>query len=67
VSDPAGRGVPADLARVVRDDGSVRPVRAVATMLARPRAVADAVALRAGTAAALKTVAAALASLARSA
>jgi len=45
----------------------VRPVRAVATMLARPRAVADAVALRGGTAAALKTVAAALGRLARSA
>jgi len=67
VSDPAGRGVPADLARVVRDDGRVRPVRAVAAVLARPRALADAVALRAGTAAALKTVAATLASLARSA
>jgi adenosylhomocysteine nucleosidase len=67
VADPANRGVPADLARVVGDDGRVRPVRAVATMLARPRAVADAVALRGGTAAALKTVAAALGRLARSA
>jgi hypothetical protein len=45
----------------------VRPVRAVATMLARPRVLADAVALRAGTAVALKTVAAALGSVARSA
>jgi nucleoside phosphorylase len=67
VSDPAGRGVPADLARVVRDDGSMRPVRAVVTMLARPRALADAVALRAGVAAALRTVAVTLATLARTA
>jgi adenosylhomocysteine nucleosidase len=65
VSDPAGRGVPADLARVVQDDGRVRPIRAVTAMLARPRALADAVALRAGTTAALKTVAAALATLSR--
>jgi nucleoside phosphorylase len=65
VSDAAARGVPADLARVVRDDGRVRPMRAVATMLARPGAVADAVALRAGTTAALKTVAATLGTLAR--
>jgi adenosylhomocysteine nucleosidase len=65
VSDPAGRGVPADLARVVQDDGRVRPMQAVSAMLARPRALADAVALRAGTAAALKTVAAALGTLSR--
>ena len=65
VSDPAERGVPADLARVVHDDGRVRPMRAAATMLARPRALADAVALRTGTAAALKTVAAMLGTLAR--
>jgi adenosylhomocysteine nucleosidase len=65
VSDPAARGVPADLARVVQDDGRVRPMRAVTAMLARPRALADAVALRAGTTAALKTVAAALGTLAR--
>lgn len=67
VSDPAGRGVPADLARAVGDDGRVRTMRAVATMLARPRALADAVALRAGTLAALKAVAGALGSVARSA
>lgn len=67
VSDPAGRGVPADLARAVGDDGRVRTVRAVAAMLARPRALADAVALRAATAAALKAVAAALGSVARAA
>jgi len=65
VSDPAARGVPADLARVVQDDGRVRPMRAVTAMLARPRALADAVALRAGTTAALRTVAAALGTLAR--
>jgi adenosylhomocysteine nucleosidase len=65
VSDPAGRGVPADLARVVHDDGRVRPMRAVTAMLARPRALADAVALRAGTTAALKTVAAMLGTLSR--
>ncbi len=65
VSDPAARGVPADLARVVHDDGRVRPMRAVTAMLARPRALADAVALRAGTTAALKTVAAALGTLSR--
>ena len=65
VSDPAGRGVPADLARVVQDDGRVRPMRAVTAMLARPRALADAVALRAGTTAALKTVATTLATLSR--
>jgi adenosylhomocysteine nucleosidase len=67
VCDPAGRGVPADLARAVHDDGRVRPMRAVTTMLARPRALADAVALRSGTLAALKTVAAALGTLARTA
>ena len=65
VSDAAGRGVPADLARVVRDDGRVRPLRAVGAVLARPGALADAMALRAGTAAALKTVAVALAKLQR--
>ena len=65
VSDPAGRGVPADLARVVQDDGRVRPLRAVSAVLARPGALADAMALRAGTTAALKTVASALGRLQR--
>ena len=65
VSDPAGRGVPADLARVVQDDGRVRPLRAVSAVLARPRALADAMALRAGAAAALKTVAATIGKLQR--
>jgi adenosylhomocysteine nucleosidase len=64
VSDPASRGVPADLAQVVQDD-RVRPMRAVTAMLARPRALADALALRTGTTAALKTVAGTLATLAR--
>jgi adenosylhomocysteine nucleosidase len=66
VSDPAGRGVPADLARIVQTDGRVRPMRAVSAMLARPGALADAVALRAGTTSALKTVAVMLGTLARS-
>jgi adenosylhomocysteine nucleosidase len=65
VSDAAARGVPADLARVVHDDGRVRPLRAVSAVLARPGALVDAMALRAAAAAALKTVAAALAKLQR--
>ena len=65
VSDTADRGVPADLARVVGEDGRVHPMRAVSAVLARPAALADAMALRAGTAAALKTVAAALGKLSR--
>jgi adenosylhomocysteine nucleosidase len=64
VSDPADRGVPADLVRVVQDD-RVHPMRAVSAVLARPRALADAMALRSGTTAALKTVASALATLTR--
>ncbi len=65
VSDPADRGVPADLARVAQEDGRTRPLRAVSAVLARPRALADAMALKAGATAALKTVAAALARLQR--
>jgi hypothetical protein len=42
-------------------------MRAVTAMLARPGALADAVALRSATAAALKTVAAMLGTLARTA
>lgn len=64
VADTAARGVPADLAGVVADDGRVRPMRAVTAALARPGAVADALALRRGTVVALKSVAAALARLA---
>jgi len=65
VSDSASRGVPADLAAVVEPDGRVRTARAVRVVLSRPRAIADAMALRSGTTAALKSVAAALAKLAR--
>jgi len=65
VSDTAARGVPADLAAVVAEDGRVRPMRAMTAALARPRAIADAMALRTGTQAALKTVSQALATLAR--
>lgn len=66
VADIATRGVPADLSAAVDDGGRVRPLRAVSAVLARPRAAADALALRTATAAALKTVAAALAAVARS-
>lgn len=65
VADTAARGVPADLAAVVAADGRLRPMRAVTAALARPGAVADALALRRGTAAALRTVAAALGRLVR--
>jgi len=65
VSDSASRGVPADLAAVVEPDGRVRTTRAVRVVLSRPRAIADAMALRSGTTVALKSVAAALARLAR--
>jgi adenosylhomocysteine nucleosidase len=66
VSDTAARGVPADLAAVVADDGRVHPMRAMTAALARPRAIADAMALRSGTSLALKSVAQALAAIARS-
>lgn len=65
VSDTADRGVPADLAAVVEPDGRVRTARAVRAVLARPRAIADALTLRSGTNAALKSVARALGRLAR--
>lgn len=66
VSDPAERGVPADLARAVHADGRVSPMRAVTAMLARPGAIADAIALRTATTSALKIVAATLGTLSRS-
>jgi adenosylhomocysteine nucleosidase len=66
VSDPASRGVPADLAGVVEPDGRVRTVQAVRVVLTRPRAFADAMALRTGTAVALKAVASVLGRIARS-
>jgi adenosylhomocysteine nucleosidase len=66
VSDTATRGVPPDLAAVVAADGRVHPMRAMTAALARPRAIADAIALRTGTTAALKTVAQTLATIMRS-
>lgn len=65
VSDPAERGVPADLAAVVEPDGRLRTARAVRAVLGRPRALADALTLRSGTNAALRAVARALARIAR--
>ena len=65
VSDDAERGIPAALAAVVSEDGRVRPLRAVTAALTRATALGDLLELRAGTGAALKSVAAALATLAR--
>jgi nucleoside phosphorylase len=65
VSDDAERGIPAALAAAVSEDGRVRPLRAVSAALTRPTALADLLELRAGTEAALKSVAGALATLAR--
>lgn len=65
VCDTADRGVPEDLAAVVEPDGRVKTARAVRAVLARPRAVADAIALRNGTNAALRAVARELGRLAR--
>jgi adenosylhomocysteine nucleosidase len=65
VADTAERGIPAALAASVADDGRVRPLRAVTAALARATSVSGLLELRAGTEAALKTVAAALATLAR--
>ena len=65
VSDDAERGIPAALAAAVSEDGRVRPLRAVTAALTRATALGDLLELRAGTGAALKTVAAALATLAR--
>jgi uridine phosphorylase len=67
VSDTADRGIPAALAASVGDDGRVRPLRVVTAALSRASAFSDLMDLRAGTGAALKTVAAALAALARDA
>jgi hypothetical protein len=67
VSDDAERGIPAALAAAAGEDGRVRPFRAVTAALTRATALGDLLELRAGTEAALKTVAAALAALARSA
>lgn len=65
VSDDAAHGVSAALAAAVGEDGRVRPLRAVSAALARPTALGDLLALRAGTAAALQSVAGALAALVR--
>jgi len=65
VSDDAERGIPAALAAAVSEDGRVRPLRAVTAALTRATALGDLLELRAGTGAALKSVAAALATLAR--
>ncbi len=65
VADPAGVGVPADLAAVVEPGGRVRPGRALRAVLARPGAVADALTLGRNTERALRTVAAALGRIVR--
>src|SRR3989442_7463297 len=65
VSDTATDAVPADLAALVDVGGRVSAGRAIRAALARPSALADAMHLGRGTAAALKTVAAALARVAR--
>ena len=67
VSDAAATGVPPDLAAVVEPGGRVSRAQALRAMLSRPAALADAIALGRGTGAALKTVAAALGRVARSA
>ena len=67
ISDPATAGVPADLAALVEPGGRVSRSHALRALLARPRAVADAIALGRGTGAALTTVAAALGRVAREA
>jgi adenosylhomocysteine nucleosidase len=66
VSDTAEEAVPADVAALVDAGGRVRAGQALRAALARPRAVADALALRRGADAALRTVAAALGTIARS-
>jgi adenosylhomocysteine nucleosidase len=67
VSDTASAGVPPDLAALVEPGGRVNRGHALRAMLARPAAVADAIALGRGTGAALRTVAAVLGRLARQA
>jgi adenosylhomocysteine nucleosidase len=67
VSDTAASGVPPDLAALVDPGGRVNRGHALRAMLARPGAVADAIALGRGTGAALKTVAAVIGRVARQA
>ena len=66
VSDGAASGVPRDLAAVVEPGGRVNRGHALRAMLARPAALADAIALGRGTGAALRAVAGALGRVARS-
>jgi adenosylhomocysteine nucleosidase len=66
VADTASEAVPADLAALVEPGGRLRAGGAVRAALARPRALADAIALGRSTEAALRTVAAALGRIARS-
>jgi adenosylhomocysteine nucleosidase len=63
VADTAARGVPAVFAEMLDEHGRVRVGRAVQTVLGRPRALVEALALRRGTAVALGSVAAALRTL----
>lgn len=65
VSDAATSGVPPDLAALVEPGGRVSRSHALRAMLARPAALADAIALGRGTGVALRTVAAALGRVAR--
>jgi hypothetical protein len=65
VSDAATSGVPRDLAALVEPGGRVSRGQALRAMLARPAALADAIALGRGTGVALRTVAAALGRVAR--
>lgn len=57
VSDGAGQRVPAELASLVTPEGKVRTGRAVALALTHPRTISHALALRQGTALALKRIA----------
>jgi adenosylhomocysteine nucleosidase len=66
VSDTAQHGVPADLAALVAPDGRVSTGRAARTILSRPSALGQALALRRGTTIALRAVASALATASRS-
>jgi adenosylhomocysteine nucleosidase len=67
VSDAATSGVPRDLAALVEPGGRVHRGHALRAMLARPAALADALALGRGTTAALRTVAVVLGRVARAA
>jgi hypothetical protein len=66
VSDPAGRSVPRELVRLVTDDRRPRPGAVGALLVRRPALIGDALALRRGSARALKSVAAVVRQLERS-